>query len=75
MTGGLRPDETEAERNDRNLAELLQELRVAGLGVQMIFGFLLAIPFANRFSALGTGQRTLYVVTLVLAAWWKVLPL
>jgi Family of unknown function (DUF6328) len=68
MTGGLRPDETEAERNDRNLAELLQELRVAGLGVQMIFGFLLAIPFANRFSALGPAQRTLYVVTLVLAA-------
>ena len=68
MTGGLRPSETEAERNDRNLAELLQELRVAGLGVQMIFGFLLAIPFASKFSALGTGQRTLYVVTLVLAA-------
>jgi hypothetical protein len=68
MTGGLRPDETEAERDDRNLAELLQELRVAGLGVQMIFGFLLAIPFASKFAALGTGQRTLYVVTLVLAA-------
>jgi hypothetical protein len=68
MTGGLRPGETEAERDDRNLAELLQELRVAGLGVQMIFGFLLAIPFASKFSALGTGQRTLYVVTLVLAA-------
>ena len=68
MTGGLRPSETEAERNDRNLAELLQEMRVAGLGVQMIFGFLLAIPFASKFSALGTGQRTLYVVTLVLAA-------
>ena len=68
MTGGLRPSETEAERNDRNLAELLQELRVAGLGVQMIFGFLLAIPFANRFTALGPAQRTLYVVTLVLAA-------
>ena len=50
MTGGLRPGETEAERDDRNLAELLQELRVAGLGVQMIFGFLLATPFANRFS-------------------------
>jgi hypothetical protein len=34
----------------------------------MIFGFLLAIPFTSRFSALGTGQRALYVVTLVLAA-------
>jgi len=52
-TADDRPSETEAERDDRNLAELLQELRVAGLGVQMIFGFLLAIPFASRFSALG----------------------
>jgi Family of unknown function (DUF6328) len=68
MTGDLRPGETEAERDDRNLADLLQELRVAGIGVQMIFGFLLAIPFASKFSALGTSQRTLYVVTLVLAA-------
>jgi hypothetical protein len=68
MTGDYRPAETEAERDDRNLAELLQELRVAGLGVQMIFGFLLAIPFTNRFSTLGPGQRALYVVTLVLAA-------
>ena len=63
-----RPDETEAERDDRNLIELLQELRVAGLGIQVIFGFLLSIPFSNHFSALGSGQRALYVVTLVLAA-------
>jgi hypothetical protein len=63
-----RPGETEAERDDRNLIELLQELRVAGLGIQVIFGFLLAIPFSSRFSALGPGQRALYVVTLVLAA-------
>lgn len=63
-----RPGETEAERDDRNLAELLQELRVAGLGVQMIFGFLLSLPFTNRFSALGPAQRWLYEVTLVLAA-------
>jgi len=62
-----RPSETEAERDDRNLAELLQELRVAGLGIQVIFGFLLSIPFTNKFSALGPGQRTLYIVTLLLA--------
>jgi hypothetical protein len=61
-------DETEAERNDRNLAELLQELRVAGLGVQVLFGFLLSLPFTNRFSRLGPGQRDLYLGTLVLAA-------
>ncbi len=68
MTGDYRPDETEAERDDRNLAELLQELRVAGLGIQMIFGFLLALPFTNRFSTLGPAERGLYVATLVLAA-------
>jgi hypothetical protein len=65
---GNRPGETEAERDDRNLAELLQELRVAGLGIQVIFGYLLALPFTSKFSALGPGQRTLYVATLVLAA-------
>jgi Family of unknown function (DUF6328) len=65
---GHRPGETEAERDDRNLGELLQELRVAGLGIQVIFGYLLALPFTSKFSALGPGQRTLYVATLVLAA-------
>jgi len=61
-------DESEAERDDRNLAELLQELRVAGLGVQVLFGFLLSLPFTNRFSRLSQGQRELYLGTLVLAA-------
>ena len=61
-------DESEAERADRNLAELLQELRVAGLGVQVLFGFLLSLPFTNRFTRLGPGQRDLYLATLVLAA-------
>jgi hypothetical protein len=61
-------DESEAERADRNLAELLQELRVAGLGVQVLFGFLLSLPFTNRFDRLSHGQRDLYLATLVLAA-------
>jgi cation transport ATPase len=61
-------DETEAERDDRNLAELLQELRVTGLGVQVLFGFLLSLPFTNRFARLSQGQRELYLATLVLAA-------
>jgi Family of unknown function (DUF6328) len=61
-------DESEAERLDRNLAELLQELRVAGLGVQVLFGFLLSLPFTNRFDQLSHGQRGLYLATLVLAA-------
>jgi len=42
--------ESQAQRDDRNLAELLQELRVAGLGVQVLFGFLLSLPFTNRFA-------------------------
>jgi Family of unknown function (DUF6328) len=60
--------ETADERDDRNLLELLQELRVAGLGVQVLFGFLLAIPFTNKFSELSPDQRDLYVTTLLLAA-------
>jgi Family of unknown function (DUF6328) len=63
-----RPDETEAERDDRNLIELLQELRVAGLGVQVLFGFLLSLPFTNRFVKLSHAQRELYVASVVLAA-------
>ncbi len=61
-------DESAAERADRNLAELLQELRVAGLGVQVLFGFLLSLPFTNRFARLSSGERGLYLATLVLAA-------
>lgn len=60
--------ESEAARDDRNLAELLQELRVAGLGVQVLFGFLLSLPFTNRFARLSHGQRDLYLAALVLSA-------
>jgi O-antigen/teichoic acid export membrane protein len=60
--------ETEAERIDRNVGELLQELRVAGLGIQVLFGFLLAMPFTNVFSTLDPEQHRLYVAVLVLAA-------
>jgi hypothetical protein len=60
--------ETETQRADRNLMELLQELRVVALGVQVLFGFLLAIPFSARFTTLDTNQRHLYIATLVLAA-------
>jgi O-antigen/teichoic acid export membrane protein len=60
--------ETEAERIDRNVGELLQELRVAGLGVQVLFGFLLAMPFTNRFATLDPEQHRLYVADLLLSA-------
>lgn len=65
---GERPGETEAERDDRNLIELLQELRVAGLGVQVLFGFLLSLPFTSRFVKLTHPQRGLYVASILLAA-------
>jgi hypothetical protein len=60
--------ESDEERADRNLAELLQELRVAALGIQILFGFLLAMPFASRFTTLSVGQRHLYTTSLILAA-------
>jgi hypothetical protein len=61
-------NETLDERDDRNLIELLQELRVAGLGVQVLFGFLLALPFTTRFDQLDQQQRALYVTTLLISA-------
>src|ERR1700761_7001587 len=68
---GEAPDqrqESAAQRDDRNLSELIQELRVAGLGVQVLFGFLLSLPFTTRFTQLTTGQRDLYLACLVLSA-------
>ena len=61
-------DETQAERDDRNLIELLQELRVAGLGIQVLFGFLLSLPFTTQFKQLDGHDRDLYLVCLMLAA-------
>jgi hypothetical protein len=61
-------NETQAERDDRNLIELLQELRVAGLGVQVLFGFLLSLPFTNQFKQLDGADRNLYLACLILAA-------
>jgi hypothetical protein len=61
-------DESQAQRDDRNLAELLQELRISGLGVQVLFGFLLSLPFTARFGRLSQGQRDLYLASLTLSA-------
>jgi Family of unknown function (DUF6328) len=68
MTSRDPRDESEFQRDDRNLAELLQELRVAGLGVQVLFGFLLSLPFTMRFAMLSHAQRQLYIASLMLAA-------
>lgn len=60
--------ESVAQRDDRNMAELVQELRVASLGVQVLFGFLLSLPFTVRFDQLSESQRHLYLASLVLSA-------
>jgi hypothetical protein len=60
--------ESVAQRADRNIVELVQELRVVGLGVQVLFGFLLSLPFTMRFTKLNGTQRDLYLTSLVLAA-------
>ncbi|MET0435223.1 MAG: DUF6328 family protein [Cellulomonas sp.] len=76
--GGTRPEdrdadprdgrrETATERMDRNWNELLQELRVAQTGVQILTGFLLTVPFQQRFLDLDDYQKTVYLVLVVLA--------
>jgi hypothetical protein len=60
-------DETEYERLDRNLQELLGELRVALPGVQVLFAFLLVVPFNTRFAGLSPGQERLYLISLLFA--------
>ena len=61
-------DESEAERLDRNLAELLQELRVALPGVQVLFAFLLAVPFQQNFTEITPFQEKTYFATLIFTA-------
>ena len=58
-------NETEHERLDRNLNELLGELRVALPGVQVLFAFLLAVPFNQRFGQTTSFEKGVYYVTLV----------
>jgi hypothetical protein len=60
-------NETELERCDRNLVELLQEVRVAQTGVQVLFAFLLMAPLTPNFHRLGAVRHGEYFVTLVLA--------
>jgi hypothetical protein len=61
-------DETEEERLDRNLQEFLGELRVALPGVQVLFAFLLVVPFNQRFAEITDFQQTVYFVTLLFTA-------
>ena len=61
-------DETEHERLDRNLSELLQELRVALPGVQVLFAFLLTVPFQTGFQKPTAFQERIYFGTLICTA-------
>jgi hypothetical protein len=56
------------ERRDRQMIELLNELRVALPGVQILFAFLLTVPFSFRFDKLTLFQRDVYYVTLLATA-------
>ncbi|MET7750730.1 DUF6328 family protein [Micromonospora sp. NPDC005367] len=60
--------ETERQRWQRNFADLLQELRVAQTGVQILFAFLLTLPFSNGFTRTTDFQKDIYVVALLAAA-------
>ena len=78
------PDESRQTRLTRNLAELLQELRVAQAGVQILFAFLLAVAFTERFARAGVFEHALHLITVLVtvaaaalliapAAWHRVL--
>ncbi len=61
---GPERDETHTEKLDRNWASLLQELRVAQTGVQLLTGLLLTLPFHDRFADLSTPLRSVYLATV-----------
>lgn len=61
-------DEGPLERLDRNTGELVQGLRVAGTGIQVLFAFLLILPFNARFTRLNGFERGVYMVTLICIA-------
>jgi hypothetical protein len=62
---GTRDDESEHEQRDRQMIELLNELRVALPGVQIMFAFLLTVPFSARWGDLSFFQRDVFYFTLV----------
>jgi uncharacterized protein DUF6328 len=62
------PQESKEDRLDRELIELLNELRVALPGVQVLFAFLLTVPFSQRFGQLTELQRDVYFGTFIATA-------
>jgi hypothetical protein len=63
-----RRGESEEQRLDRNLAELLQELRVAIPGIQFLFAFLLVVPFQQGWAGVTEFEEAVYYVTLICTA-------
>ncbi|MFF8908399.1 DUF6328 family protein [Streptomyces olivaceoviridis] len=61
-------NETEEERADRMWGELIQEVRVAQTGVQILFGFLLTVVFQPKYTQLTPADQVIYIVTVVLGA-------
>jgi hypothetical protein len=68
MSGDGSSEESERERLNRELEQLLQELRVAMPGVQVLFAFLLAVPFQQRFAEVTPFQKDVYFATLLMSA-------
>ena len=64
-TEGRQPGESAKERVDRELIELLNELRVALPGIQVLFAFLLTVPFTQRFPQVTTTQRTTFFFAFI----------
>jgi hypothetical protein len=60
--------ESDEDRHNRELIELLNELRVALPGVQVLFAFLLAVPFANGFPKLSPTDRDIFFVAFIATA-------
>ncbi|MDQ1713053.1 MAG: hypothetical protein QOE45_2503 [Frankiaceae bacterium] len=60
--------ESKKERRDRELGELLQEMRVAITGVQVLFAFLLTVPFSQRYTQLSRSQKGVYLAAVLSAA-------
>jgi hypothetical protein len=61
-------DETRPQRLDRNTVELLNELRIAATGIQVMFAFLLIVPFNTGWKQVDGFERTVYFVTLLVVA-------
>jgi hypothetical protein len=65
---GAEPGESEKARHDRELIELLNELRVALPGVQVLFAFLLAVPFAQGWRRITPFQKDVFFVAFLATA-------